>query len=138
MYSAFGIDHGEISKLSGEYGWHSDEGRKRTMKEIRGDAKMKAGHGNKQRLAAHTAVGTGTGAGLGALTGGIDFGAKGAAIGAGVGAGLGALTGASTGSTENLQRSGQRNLHSAIKRGDVRRVKPGERTTAFSNRIVKD
>lgn len=140
MYSAFGIDHGEISKVAlGEYGWNSKEGQKRTMKEIRHDSKMSAGKGNAQRMGAHTAVGTGLGAGLGAASMiGTHTGGKGAALGAGIGAGVGALSGMTTGKAENMERSAQRNIHGALKRGDVRRVKPGERTTAFQNRIVKE
>src|SRR5262245_18840008 len=146
MISAFGIDHGEISKANvkyGEYGFSSSEGRKRTMKEIKRGSRMSAGHGNKQRLGAHTALLGGVGAGLGAAHGaamGHEYGRAGkyAAIGTGVGAGVGALTGLATGKSENIERSAQRHIGGAIKRGDVRRLKPGERSTSFRNVITKD
>src|SRR6185503_19874275 len=131
MISAFGVDHGEISKSNvkfGEYGWDSKEGRKRTTKEIRQDSRMSAGHGNARRVAAHTGVTSPVGAGLGAAIG-IGFPGKYKAIGAGTGAGLGALTG----KEDNLPRSAARNIGSAVKREDVRRVKLGERTTSFTN-----
>jgi outer membrane lipoprotein SlyB len=139
MISAFGVDHGVISKIApGEYGWSSKEAKKRTMKEVKVGSRMKAGHGNKQRLAGSTAVGTGVGAGVGALEGAMVGRGKGAAIGAGIGTAAGAGFGALAGKAENMERSGQRNIGGALKRGDLRRVKHGERTTAFSNRIVKD
>jgi hypothetical protein len=142
MISAFGIDHGEISKANvkfGEYGFSSQEGRKRTVKEISRGSKVSAGHGNKQRLAAHTGVMTGLGAGLGAAsTLGTGVGGKGAALGAGIGAGAGAATGLVTGKAENMERSAQRHVGGAIKRGDIRRVRHGERTTSFRNIITKD
>jgi hypothetical protein len=141
MISAFGVDHGgEISKYvaGGEYGWGSKEGKKRTMGEIKRGSRMSAGHGNKQRMAAHTGLMAGVGTGLGALEGGMIGRGKGAAIGAGVGAASGAGLGALTGKSENMQRSAHRKLPGALKRGDVRRVKSGERTTAFGQRIVKD
>ena len=139
MISAFGVDHGEVTKAAGgEYGWSSKEGKKRTTKEIRVGSRMKAGHGNKQRIAANTAIGTGVGTGIGALEGGLLGRGKGAAIGSGIGAGVGAGFGAVTGKAENMQRSAARHVGGAIKRGDIRRLKSGERTTAFGNRIVKD
>ena len=140
MISAFGVDHGEISKSNvkfGEYGWDSKEGRKRTTKEIRQDSRMSAGHGNARRVAAHTGVTSAVGAGLGAASG-IGFPGKYKAIGAGAGAGIGAGLGALTGKEDNLQRSAARNIGSAVKRKDIRRVKPGERTTSFTNTIVPD
>lgn len=140
MISAFGVDHGEISKANvkfGEYGWHSKEGRKRTQKEIRQDSRMKAGHGNAQHIAAGTGVGAGLGAATGALSG-LDLPHKYKVAGAGVGAVTGAGLGALAGKSSNIERSAQRNIGGAIKRGDVRRVKPGERTTAWTSRIVKD
>ena len=139
MYSAFGVDHGEISKIApGEYGFSSKQGKKNTMNQIRRDSRMSAGHGNARHMAAHTGMLGATGAAVGGLSGGLDFGAKGAALGAGFGAGVGAATGALSGKSTNMERSAQRNISGALKSGDVRRVKPGERTTAFSNRIVKE
>lgn len=137
MISAFGVDHGAISKA--EFGFSSKEARKRTTGEIKRGSRMSAGHGNKQRMGAHTATWGAAGAGVGALEGRILGGSgKGAAIGTGIGAGVGALTGAAQGKTVNLQRSAHRNAPKALKRGDIRRLKEGERTTAFANRIVKD
>jgi hypothetical protein len=140
MFSAFGVDHGEFSKAfePGEYGFSSEAGRKRTRKEVMTGSRMSSGHGNKQRMAAHTSMMGGLGAGLGALEGGMISRGKGAAIGAGIGAASGAGLGALTGKAENVERSAQRNVGHALKRGDIRRVKPGERTTSFKNRIVKD
>jgi hypothetical protein len=138
MMSAFGVEHGEISKMApGEYGFSSKGARKRTMKEISRDSRMSRGHGNKQRVAAATGVGTGLGAATGAVSG-LGLPGRYKAIGAGVGAGIGAATGALAGKAENMERSAARNVGGAMKRGDVRRVKPGERTTSFRNIITKD
>ena len=140
MFSAFGVDHGEVSKAfePGEYGFSSEAGRKRTRTEVMRGSRMSAGQGNKQRMAAHTSITGGVGAGLGAVEGAMVGHGRGAAIGAGIGAAAGAGLGALTGKAENVERSAQRNVGHALKRGDIRRVKPGERTTSFKNRIVKD
>ena len=139
MISAFGVDHGEFSKIApGEYGWSSKEGKKRTTKEIRHGSRIKAGHGNKQRLAGNTTLGAGVGAGVGAVEGSMLGRGKGAAIGAGIGTSVGAGFGALAGKAENMERSANRHVGGALKRGDIRRLKTGERTTTFGNRIVKD
>lgn len=90
MESAFGVDHGEISKL--------DDSRKAALLgPLYTAGKAKKGMGGKayRTQYGHSAVGAGAGAGVGAA---IGAGAGALARRPGLGAGIGAIGGASVGS----------------------------------------